>query len=73
METTMTEMIYVTPSRFDHDAAARVIALAEGLEVIERTLLNNVVEAYEAKSSLPQSDLSRAHELFAFYRADGRP
>lgn len=69
----MSEIIYVEPTQFDHDTAERLITLGARLTDIESMLLKNLMNAYELRQTISEDELARAHDLFAFHRADGRP
>lgn len=63
----------VKPTRFDYDAAGKIISLAaQNLSDPDADVLKGVIAAYERKETIALADLSKAQELFAFYRADGR-
>ena len=62
------------PTQFDYDAAQGVLTHhAKDLNEQDTEILNTVIDKFENKQPLDDEALRQAREIFATFRADGRP
>ena len=64
----------VKATLFDHDASCGVLEHhLQHLNERDQTILHGVIAAFQGKHSIEGSTLKEAREIFATFRADGRP